>query len=127
MQILITVEEGGVATAQVLGAAPTQIPAAYAAAAEEAAIDGGVAPDGEEESEAEPGTPTLEVEAEVQDGGAAPPEAESEEEVAESMEPLLEEVPLSETEDAFDAGAAPTVLEPVSPPSMTSPALRVVD
>ncbi|MEE9296713.1 MAG: hypothetical protein V3W34_17355 [Phycisphaerae bacterium] len=127
MQILVTVEEGGAATAQVLGAAPTQGPAAYAAAAEEAAIDGGAAPDGEEEFEVERVTPTLEVEAEAQDGGAAPPEAESEEESAASMEPLLNDVPPFETEGAFDAGAAPTVLESASSPSVTPPALSVVD
>lgn len=127
MQILITVEEGGAATAQVLGAAPTQVPAAYAAAEEEAAIDGGAAPDGEGESEVEPVTPIFEVEAEVQDGGAAPPEAESEEESAASMEPLWKDAPPFETEDAFDAGEAPRVLEPVSPPSVTPPALSVVD
>jgi hypothetical protein len=110
-----------------LGATPTQAPAAYAAAAEEAAIDGGAAPDGEQELEVEPATPTNEVEAEAQDGGAAPPAAESEEESAASMELLLNEVPPFETEGAFDAGEAPRVLEPVSSPSVTLPALSIVD
>lgn len=116
MQIIITVDEAGRATTQVLGGATTTGETVATNGADDAAaLDGGTAPDDVgEEIEAEASATAMALGSEALDGGAAPFEMDAADE------------PSAPQQSAEDAGAAPRVLD-LLPPDPGPPRLRPVD
>ena len=120
MKILIDIDVDGQISAQVLSAAPVEGSTIFGAATEDSAINGGAAPDGEEETDVIALAEPFQFEADAQDGGGAPPEPDS-------TEPPLEAALQDKPEVIHDAGAGPTNLDPAAPFSETAPPLTIVN